>query len=490
MNKIDKSLVFKDNPRVITDKQLTRLEEDLRKFGDLSGVVYCRNNKSYVGGNQRSKIFDGCKITLINKFDKPHKDGTVAVGFIEWNGNKYLYREVEFTEAQFREACIVANNDGGDWDFDLLKEWNIDELASWDFDTSFFEEYNTPQNRELNKQEVAKNLKERFIVPPFSILDTRQGYWQDRKNEWLKLGIRSDESRDNMQVSGSYAGSVPRYYSYKEETELKIGKKLTHKEFADSYLQEYIDKSSLAYTNSGGILSIFDPVLCEILYRWFCVEGGQIFDLFAGGSVRGIVAGMLGYKYFGIDLRREQVDANKQQKEDIIPNASVSWVVGNSLNTKDICKDFKVDFVFSCPPYFDLEIYSNNKEDLSNMTWENFSVQYREIIRQSIALLKEDSFACFVVGEVRNKKSGFYRNFIGETIKAFEDAGALFYNEMILVNVVGSLPTRVATMFKSRKIGKCHQNVLVFYKGDVKHIKDKFFNSDFSVSEIEFKVLS
>ena len=92
MNEINKDFIFKDNPRKITDKQLSRLECDLRKFGDLSGVVYCRKNKAYVGGNQRSKIFDGSQITLIKEYDEPLQDKTVAVGFIEWNGSKYLYR--------------------------------------------------------------------------------------------------------------------------------------------------------------------------------------------------------------------------------------------------------------------------------------------------------------------------------------------------------------------------------------------------------------
>lgn len=164
MNKINKDFIFKDNPRKITDKQLSRLESDLRKFGDLSGVVYCRNNKAYVGGNQRSKIFDGSQITIIKEYDEPLHDKTVAIGFIEWNSSRYLYREVEFSESEFREACIVANNDGGDWDFDLLKEWNMDELASWDFDTSFFNEENNEYPTELTqeKKEALPSVKITF----------------------------------------------------------------------------------------------------------------------------------------------------------------------------------------------------------------------------------------------------------------------------------------------------------------------------------------
>ncbi len=52
-------------------------------------------------------------------------------------------------------------------------------------------------------------------------------------------------------------------------------------------------------------------------------------------------------------------------------------------------------------------------------------------------------------------------------------AGAKYYNEIILINVAGSLPVRINRQFQGgRKVGKMHQNVLVFYKGDPKAIKE------------------
>ena len=87
--------------------------------------------------------------------------------------------------------------------------------------------------------------------------------------------------------------------------------------------------------------------------------------------------------------------------------------------------------MFSCPPYADLEVYSDLKEDLSNMDYKDFIAVYREIIRKSCELLKEDRFAVFVVGDVRDKK-GFYQNFVSDTIMAFWNCGVILYNEMIL----------------------------------------------------------
>jgi hypothetical protein len=217
--------------------------------------------------------------------------------------------------------------------------------------------------------------------------------------------------------------------------------------------------------------SIFDPVLCELAYRWFCPPGGLVLDPFAGGSVRGIVAAKCGRRYIGIDLSERQVAANRAQAEAICGAGEMPvWEVGDAAIDFDL--HCAADFVFSCPPYGDLEVYSDNPADLSTMLHEAFMAAYRKIIAAAIDKLKEDRFACFVVGDYRDKR-GFYCNFVGDTVDRFNDAGARLYNEMILVTAAGSLPIRAGKQFtSSRKVGKTHQNVLVFCKGDPRKATD------------------
>ena len=144
--------------------------------------------------------------------------------------------------------------------------------------------------------------------------------------------------------------------------------------------------------------------MCEVLYNWFCADGGKILDPFAGGSVRGIVANYLGYKYTGIDIRQEQIDSNREQSLNILDvNNQPNWYVGDSNEVLNgFNKEF--DFVFSCPPYADLEVYSDLVGDISNMDYVHFMKAYEEIIAKSCNLLKSGGYACFVVGEVRDKK--------------------------------------------------------------------------------------
>ena len=104
--------------------------------------------------------------------------------------------------------------------------------------------------------------------------------------------------------------------------------------------------------------SIFDPVMCELAYRWFSAPGMQVLDPFAGGSVRGVVASVLGRRYFGNELRPEQVAANEAQA-DICPDPKPVWHCGDSVNIREYFTG-QADFLFSCPPYADLEVYSDD----------------------------------------------------------------------------------------------------------------------------------
>lgn len=214
--------------------------------------------------------------------------------------------------------------------------------------------------------------------------------------------------------------------------------------------------------------SIFDPVLCEIVYKWFCPQNGMVLDPFAGGSVRGIVASKLDRGYTGIELRQEQVDENIRQSQEIVPIFPPQWICGDSLEAiPSLPEDFEADLIFSCPPYGNIEKYSSLPQDLSNMSYADFRSAYRKIIELSCSRLKQNRFACFVVGEFRDRRSGVYANFISDTITAFTDAGLSYYNEAILITPPALLALRVSEGFqKSRKLGKTHQNVLVFVKGD------------------------
>lgn len=187
--------------------------------------------------------------------------------------------------------------------------------------------------------------------------------------------------------------------------------------------------------------------------------------------MRGIIANFLCRDYLGIDISKRQIDANIENAKEIIKDNIPKYLIGDSLTVLDNIENNSFDMCLSCPPYADLEKYSDDLRDLSNMCYDDFIAAYSGIIKKLYNKMKDDTFTCFVVGEVRNKKSknGNYYNFVADTINCFINSGFEFYNDMILKTLVGSAAFRCQLLFNSsRKITKIHQNILVFIKGNAK----------------------
>ena len=261
-------------------------------------------------------------------------------------------------------------------------------------------------------------------IHPFSILDTRTKEWKDRKNWWiLNHKIKSELGRENTE-------------------------------------------SKTMFWDTEANVSVFDPVLCETMYDWFSPKDGKVLDPFAGGSVRGIVAEGLGRSYTGIDISEEQIKANKLQSDK--PN----WIVGDSRKVVPTLTD-EYDFIFTCPPYHDLEVYSDNPKDISNMPYNRFLTSLNSILTHSVSKLKDNRFVAIVVSEIReqsttrNYKIGKYRGFVPSVIEMCEKMGLSFYNDMILYNSQGQASRVSKTYFnRNKKIASVHQNILIFVKGN------------------------
>lgn len=436
---IEKLIPYARNSRTHSDEQVAQIAASIKEFG-WTNPILVDGEAGIIAGHGRLAAARKLGMTKIPVIELSHLSPTQ------------------------KKALIIADNKlalNAGWNNDLLA-LEFEELKIEGFDlalTGFGEdEINVlkKDNEEKNDAITGKgSLSDKFLIPPFSVLNAREGWWQDRKRSWLALGIKSEEGRDIAPTNVSK--NVPAYMANRGN-------------------------------NEGG--SIFDPVLCEIAYRWFSPEKGIILDPFAGGSVRGIVASKLKRQYIGHELRSEQVSANKKQGAEICIDDELSpaWICGDSRTIDKTCAEINADFIFSCPPYADLEVYSDNPKDLSTLNYDDFKKAYFEIIKKSCDRLKNNSFACFVVGEVRDKKGNYY-DFVGDTIEAFRAAGLEYYNEAILITSIGSLPIRAGRQFSaSRKLGKTHQNILVFVKGDGKKAAENC--GDIEINDEMLKIVS
>lgn len=283
-------------------------------------------------------------------------------------------------------------------------------------------------------------LYDSFTYPPFSVLDARSRWWQDRKRKWLSLGFESERGRKENLLTG-----------YK------------------SAMTTWNKVQGRAASDAGWMSkSLFDPVLTELLVTWFSRPQWRVLDPFAGGSVRGIVSAALDRSYLGIDISADQVAENQRQAGALGLSDRTRWKQGDAVRLYKSGVRGLYDMILTCPPYGDLERYSDDPTDLSTMPYDVFLGSFREAVKGAAARLAENRFAIFVVGDFRDR-SGINRGFVADTIEAGKDAQLQFYNDGVLVTTAASLPMRVRGQFEtSRKLGKTHQNVLVFVKGDAK----------------------
>jgi len=183
------------NPRIIRDKQFKNLVSSIRenpKFFEARPLILSDRTGEFViiAGNQR---YEAAK----------------AAGLKE--APTYLMQGL--TEEKEREITIRDNTQQGEWDMDLLSaswsdlpltDWGVDLPADWMLGDTGPGEPEPPN----------VTLADRFGVPPFSVLNAREGWWQDRKAAWIALGIKSELGRGGVvNDSGSGDHGKPQFLS-------------------------------------------------------------------------------------------------------------------------------------------------------------------------------------------------------------------------------------------------------------------------------------
>lgn len=423
--KIDELKLNPNNPRIIKDDKFKKLVKSIKEFPEMLEVrpIVVDDDMIVLGGNMRLKA---CISAGLNQ-----------VPIIRFN---------DLTDEKKKEFIVKDNVGYGEWDYELLLEdWTKEQLIDWGLD---LKAYNAKENLKMK-------LSDRFIVPPFTILDTRSGDWMNRKKIWNDYLKEDGESRENTLADGN-----------------------------------------CVMANIG--VSLFDPVLSEIIFHWFAPENSNIIDPFAGDVRKGAVAGFLKHKFTGIELRKEQYDINKNQIKRLELNDNVSYINDDGKNILEHIEEKSQDLLFSCPPYFDLEVYSESEKDASNQeTYEGFIEILDKAFTDGIKTLKDNRFAVIVVGDLRNK-DGYYYNFHEDIKFIFNKSGMLLYNELILIEASGTAAMRANQLMKNRKVVKTHQNVLVFFKPEenklpkIESIFRKifvFYKGDISKIKTELKSL-
>jgi len=187
--KVDSLIPYIKNSRTHSDEQVAQIAASIKEFGWTNPILVDGTNGIIAG---HGRLLAARKL------------GYKEVPTIELS---------ELTETQ-KKAYIIADNRlalNAGWDNEMLTIELNDLLADGfalemlGFDQAEIDALLMPDSDDIDNVigAGAGSLSARFLIPPFSVLNAREGWWQDRKRFWLGLGIKSELGR------GEDGGAAP-----------------------------------------------------------------------------------------------------------------------------------------------------------------------------------------------------------------------------------------------------------------------------------------
>lgn len=237
-------------------------------------------------------------------------------------------------------------------------------------------------------------------------------------------------------------------------------------EFADCYRN-----SNKVCRGKGGYLSVFPQQIGRIVTKFYCPKGGVVFDPFHGHNSRMQLCYSLGLNYIGVDVSTEFYQANLEIKQKLLKqnamglvkqNNSITLYNQSSADVPQVEND-SADFTVTSPPYWDLEYYGDEPEQLGkNRTYQSFLDALYLHVQENFRVLKPGAFACWFVNDfVKNKV--FYP-YHADLIQLFIQAGFVLHT-INIVDLGRSLETVFVKSIKAKKrFPKIHEFCMVFRK--------------------------
>jgi hypothetical protein len=187
---VGRLIPFAGNARTHSDEQVAQIAASIAEFGFVNPVLVSADDV-VVAGHGRLLAARRLGMTEVPVIVLDH-----------------------LSETQ-RRALVIADNriaESAGWDEQLLRA-ELAALREQDFDLDLLGFAETELGRLLDAVNVetgeaeaptdsqaivgrpSQTLAERFGIPPFSVLNAREGWWQNRKRAWIDLGIRSELGR-------------------------------------------------------------------------------------------------------------------------------------------------------------------------------------------------------------------------------------------------------------------------------------------------------
>ncbi len=295
-----------------------------------------------------------------------------------------------------------------------------------------------------------------------NIWKSTSGLWLQNKREWNRL---IEEAGEKYEVKnpkfasreGCWQGSAGFSNVVLSKNKIKDGKVV------------HDNKKSL-----NGNASVLDPTACEIILR-MCMpkEGKRVYNPFGGGVQMGFVAGASGFEYLATDIRQNQVDANNKICSGF---KNAKWIKSDSSK---YMPENKQDLIFSCPPYYRVEKYIDYdglppEGEINHLSsYEEFRGVLFEGYKKAIKSMNDNTFFVVITGDSRDK-TGAYYGCESEHELFFKEQGLHIYNKIIYLESEFTRFSQAKKTLHHRKFPKADQKIFMFFKGDMKKIKELY----------------
>ena len=297
------------------------------------------------------------------------------------------------------------------------------------------------------------------------------GFFEDKVSQSAS-GKNIESLKKSRQIRSDFIlkyGEVP-------ESILKYDKKKTSKilsEIGRRYSDTGAIHASKEFQMSGrgvsaGALSTFPQNIGRLIINFYCPEEGCVYDPFAGHNSRMELVFESNRHYIGVDVSVEFMISNRKIRESLIksnnfftPDKSITLIEGSSakVDLPDNCADFTI----TSPPYWDIEYYGDEPEQLGKAkTYDSFLELLSEHIKENFRILKSGSFCAWFVNDF-TKKRVFYP-YHADLIPIFRSAGFSPF-QIYIVDLGGSIARIfVQDIIKAKRFPKRHEYCLVFKK--------------------------
>lgn len=216
----------------------------------------------------------------------------------------------------------------------------------------------------------------------------------------------------------------------------------------------------MALLGSKYTTSIFNPHLAQMILSAYCPENARIYDAFGGGGTRGFVASAMGHLYTGVEIRQEEVDRIVKKQAELSQNFEI---VCHDSRFYPI-KENSFDFSYSCPPYYDLEVYSTLEGDMSNVsTYNEFLAMLKQSLEVTYRGLKPNSLCIWVVGNLR-RSDGSLIHFNGDLARIGVEVGFKLWDELVFWGASDIAVQRSGQFVANRKSVRVHEYIVIFKK--------------------------